>query len=157
MMEAELLDNGGRADFAAAALQAHFDETHFSPDTYGDEGSELMETEICDLLGNLMHLAKRAGLNFEAMLDNGRNHFEEEEAIQEMIDKERALEEMRNKPAEEQVYAALSEDFAEFRKFRDTTALTPTEIRRALLVLQNQGKAEMVHGKGWRRIESILS
>ena len=148
----ELLDNGGRADFAAAALQAHFDETHFSPDTYGDEGSELMETEICDLLGNLMHLAKRAGLDFEAMLENGRHHFEEEEALEKHIREEEAAEQMRNSPVVEQVWAALSQDFKTFAEFRKNTDIPVAQVRQALVFLKEQGKAEMVRGKGWRRL-----
>lgn len=152
MMEAEPLDNDGRADFAAAALQAHFDKTHFSPDTYGDEGSELMQEEITDLLGNLMHLAKRAGLSFEVMLEAGRRHFKEEAGIQARIDKERAALALLNTPVVEQVWAALSQDFKTFAEFRKNTDIPATEVRKALLALKEQGKAEVVHGKGWRRL-----
>jgi hypothetical protein len=53
----------GRADRAAAALQAHGDQVHGQFwDGYGDEGSAEFEQAVMDLLVDLKHLLYRAGL-----------------------------------------------------------------------------------------------
>lgn len=155
------LNNWGRADFAATALTAYHDETHPSSSSYGDEGSEQFAETFSDLLGDLQHLARRAGVNFQDLLERGTYHFmaevqEEEHTAREAQERE-ALE---NGPVDDQVYAALTDDPTHFGYFKATSGLDPAEIRRSLLRLQEQGKAELVtradtiDGKGWRRVAS---
>lgn len=152
-MSTDPLDNNGRAGFAAAALATYYDETRDDGDTYGDEGSEEFNDAFSDLLGDLQHLARRAGLNFDELMERGTGHFEEE--VQEEAEAERAHEEavaLRNAPIDEQVYAAITDDFQHFAKFRATGGLPVSEIRWSLLRLLEQGKVEQVYGEGWRRV-----
>jgi hypothetical protein len=52
----------GRADRAAAALQAHVDEVAgFPGESYGDEGSDTFDEAVMSLLVDLKHLLWRAG------------------------------------------------------------------------------------------------
>lgn len=149
-MSTDPLDNNGRAGFAATALAAYYDETRNDGGTYGDEGSEEFNGAFSDLLGDLQHLARRAGLNFDELMERGTGHFEEE--VQE--EAERAHEEavaLRNAPIDEQVYAAITDDFQHFTHFRAIGGILVSEIRWSLLRLLEQGKVEQVYGKGWRR------
>lgn len=151
----EELNNWGRADFAATALAAYYDETRSFPSTYGDEGSEEFVETFGDLLGDLQHLAKRAGVDFAELLAQGTDHFEIE--VEEEAQAERAHEEavaLRNAPIDEKVYAAITDDFQHFAKFRATGGIPVEEIRWSLLRLLEQGKIEQVYGKGWRRVAS---
>lgn len=155
------LNNQGRADFAAAALATYHSETRFSPDTYGDEGSEQFVETFGDLLGDLQHLARRAGVDFADLLTAGTYHFEcevgEEEELAREARQAQEEEALKNGPVDDQIYAALTDDPTHFGYFRATSGLDPAEIRRSLLRLQEQGKAELVtradtiDGKGWRR------
>lgn len=152
-MSTDPLDNNGRAGFAAAALATYYDETRDDGSTYGDEGSEDFNDAFSDLLGDMQHLAKRAGLNFGELLERGTGHFEEE--VREEAEVERAHDEavaFKNAPIDEQVYAAITDDFQHFFKFRGTSGLSTSEIRWSLLRLKEQGKIEHVPGKGWRRV-----
>lgn len=169
-MSTDPLDNDGRAGFAATALAAYYDETRYAPDgdTYGDEGSEQFATAFGDLLGDLQHLARRAGVDFHEVLAHGTSHFEEEVREEEELAREEAElarqaqeeEALKNGPVDDQVYAALTDDPTHFGYFKATSGLDPAEIRRSLLRLQEQGKAELVSradtmdGKGWRRVPS---
>lgn len=160
-MSTDPLDNDGRAGFAATALEAYHDETRNTGGTYGDEGSEEFAEVFGDLLGDLQHLARRAGVDFHDLLDTGTRHFEEEVQEEEQAAREaQEREALENGPVDEQVYAALSDDATHFGYFRATSGLDPAEIRRSLLRLQAQGKAEFVtradtiDGKGWRRVAS---
>lgn len=71
----EELNNWGRASFAATALTAYHDETHPSSSSYGDEGSEQFAETFSDMLGDLQHLARRAGVDFQELLERGTYHF----------------------------------------------------------------------------------
>lgn len=72
--------NWDRADFAAAALQEYHSETRFDTPTYGDEGSEAFTEAFGDMLCDMQHLADRAGVDFEDMLDVARRAYAEEVA-----------------------------------------------------------------------------
>lgn len=65
--------NWQRGNWAAAGLQAYLDARQgMDPglgDTYGDEGSDEFEEGFRDLLCDLMHLAYRADVDFQRMLD----------------------------------------------------------------------------------------
>ena len=61
-------DNNARASFGAVALSAFIKRV----------GSDVPETELADLLADLMHLADSMGLDFDAALATAeRNHREE--------------------------------------------------------------------------------
>jgi Tfp pilus assembly protein PilO len=60
------------ARFAETALKAHAKET--------GNLSEPMETRIMDLLTDLMHLAKKRGLDFDSVAQQARVHVTAEEA-----------------------------------------------------------------------------
>ena len=154
-MSTDPLDNDGRADFAATALTAYYDETRNTGDTYGDEGSDEFNDAFSDLLGDLQHLALRSGVVFHDLLATGTSHFEEE--IQEQMALARQEEErirQENAPLDEKVYAAVNGDFHHFAKFRETCGIPVPELRRSLLRLLEQGKIEQVYGKGWRRVSA---
>lgn len=151
----EELNNWGRASLAATALTAYYDETRDTGGTYGDEGSEEFNDAFSDLLGDLQHLARRAGLNFDELMERGTGHFEEEVQEEEALarqEDERIRQE--NAPIDEKVYAAITDDFRHFSRFRETGGIPVDEIRWSLLRLLEQGKIEQVYGKGWRRVAS---
>lgn len=147
------LNNNGRADFAAAALATYHSETRYFPDTYGDEDSEQFAETFSDLLGDLQHLARRAGADFAEMLERGTDHFQTEVGEEEELARQEAERiRLKNAPIDEQVYAAVSEGFEFFAAFRQSTGIEVSELRRSLLRLQDQSKVEQVYGKGWRRV-----
>lgn len=154
-MSTDPLDNDGRAGFAATALAAYHDETRSYPETYGDEGSEEFTQTFGDLLGDLQHLAKRAGVDFQELLAQGTNHFEIEVEEEEQVAREaQEREALKNGPVDEQVYAAVTDDFQHFTRVRATLGIPVSEVRWALLRLREQGKVEQVSGKGWRRVSA---
>lgn len=64
--------NEMRAEWAQKAVDAFAIATGIQ--------NEDPETQISDLLADLMHLATSEGLDFRGLLDRARGHFEEEEA-----------------------------------------------------------------------------
>lgn len=68
------------ASYGASALQTYYDETRGSGygETYGDEGSGLMEETLTDLLADLHHLADRAGLDWEDITERAELHYSAE-------------------------------------------------------------------------------
>lgn len=142
------INNDGRADFAAAALATYHSETRYSPDTYGDEGSEQFVETFSDLLGDLQHLARRAGVEFADLLERGTMHFDEEEEEEASQAKAEAL----SAPTDDRIYAALSEDFQSFSAIREKAGIEPRPARFSLLRLMEEGKAEAFPGEGWRLV-----
>lgn len=71
--------NEDRANWARAALEV------FSQKTGLDMAVEL-DCSIGDLLANMMHLCKQEGLDFDALLETGRMHFEAETDEEEAMD-----------------------------------------------------------------------
>ncbi len=63
-------DNYRRATFAAVAVRAYGEATS-PPD-------EEPETVLCDLLGDLRHLADSLGLSFDDLADRSLMHYDEE-------------------------------------------------------------------------------
>lgn len=149
MMNGELLDNDGRANFAAAALATYHSETRFSPDTYGDEGSAQFVETFGDLLGDLQHLAKRAGVDFAQLLAAGTGHFECEVGEEEEAERQEALKLL---PLDEQVYEALTENHMTFSTLGIHTGAEKKALAEALYHLHTAGRAEMYPGLGWRRV-----
>lgn len=148
-MSKDPLDNEGRADFAAAALQAYHSETRFAPDTYGNEDSEQFVETFGDLLGDLQHLARRAGANFAELLAAGTSHFEYEVEQEQELERRSTLAQL---PVDEQVYAALGEEHATFKQIMAEVEIEKTRVRLSLLRLKEAGRAEMYPGRGWRRV-----
>lgn len=154
-MSTDPLDNDGRAGFAATALAAYYDETRNTGDTYGDEGSEEFNDALSDLLGDLQHLARRAGLNFGELMERGTGHFEEE-LREEMALAEEERIRMGAAPVDEKVLAALDEGYQTFSNIRDRSGVDRTTLRFSLLRLLDQEKAEQYPGYGWRRVTAPL-
>lgn len=154
-MSTDSLNNDGRAGFAATALATYHAETRYSMDSYGDEGSEEFVDTFRDLLGDLQHLAKRAGVDFHGLLATGTRHFEEEVQEEEQLAREEAERaRLETAPIDEKVYAAVTDDFQHFTRVRGTLGIPVSDVRWALLRLLEQGKVEQVYGKGWRRVTS---
>lgn len=61
-------DNTARASFAAQALVTFVERA----------GENEMETNISDLLGDLMHLCDALGIDFDEAVDDGRVYYEAE-------------------------------------------------------------------------------
>lgn len=61
-------DNTARASFAATALVAFVKRV----------GENEMETNVSDLLADLMHLSDALGIDFDNAVYAGRNHYEAE-------------------------------------------------------------------------------
>jgi hypothetical protein len=81
--ESKLETEGGhRANVAAAALQAYYEENggpaNYGQDTYGDEGNDIFRETLVDLLSDLRHLAFRAGIDFEDCNDAASLNYREE-------------------------------------------------------------------------------
>lgn len=74
--------NWERADRAATSLQVYHDASRgqepFMGSSYGDEGSGEMEEAFQDLLTDLMHLADRAGLEFEELINRAVVNYDAE-------------------------------------------------------------------------------
>ena len=78
----EPLTNWDRADRAATALAAYHDETQGCDpglgQSYGDEGEGVFSEAFQDLLTDLMHLADRAGLEFEELINRAVVNYDAE-------------------------------------------------------------------------------
>lgn len=61
-------DNALRAEFAAVGVKAFAKRTGVL--------DEEPETAISDLLGDLMHLCDALGLNFDGLVESGRQHYD---------------------------------------------------------------------------------
>lgn len=85
------VDNEDRAGFAAAAVNAYCSMTRFDPREQtvsvegpdDKDGREHAEEVMSDLLGDLRHLAKAFGIDWDAIDERGREHFEYELAEEE--------------------------------------------------------------------------
>ena len=66
--------NARRAEWGYRAVEAYAAATHLNinPDADG------LTTGIGDLLGSLIHLCEREGINFEEMMAKGRRYYQEE-------------------------------------------------------------------------------
>lgn len=71
-------DNEDRAGFANVALDAYAGETRHNPrEQHVDVlDKEHVEEVMGDLLCDLMHLAKLAGVDFDQVVESGRFNFE---------------------------------------------------------------------------------
>ncbi len=61
-------DNNTRASFAAVALVAYIKRV----------GEDEVETNVSDLLGDIMHLCDALGIDFDDMIHRGLRHYDRE-------------------------------------------------------------------------------
>lgn len=141
------ITNWDRAGYARAALDAYAEQTR-DDGTFGDEDSEEFVEVFSDLLGDLHHLARRAGADFNELLASGYHHFQHEVAEETALERQKAAE--ATAPRDARMYAALTEEFQPFSAIREKAGLEPRPARFSLLRLMEEGKAEAYPGEGWR-------
>jgi len=94
-------NNGNRASWARTGVNAYAAETRHSPSeqvidmTTPDEwpGRDHAEEVISDFLGDLRHLCKELGLDFDELSERGNGHYEYEVAEEAELAKADAEEE----------------------------------------------------------------
>lgn len=146
----EQITNWDRADYARSALDAYAEQTRATEGAVGDEDSEEFVEVFSDLLGDLHHLARRAGADFNELLASGYHHFQHEVAEETALERQKAAE--VTAPRDARMYAALTDEFQHFSAIREKAGLDPRPARFSLIRLLDEGKAESYPGSGWRRL-----